>query len=261
VIKSRLKLHFVRQKRILTYPPPSPSFITTMPRQLTLDIQPEQHPTLENFIAGDNAELVARLRALAQPKSFDAVYLWGPPGSGRTHLLRATLTEAEAAGRRAALIAAEAVSGELPCPPGSLLIVDDIDRLDEAAQIALFRAFNSARLAGLALLLSGPAAPLELALREDLRTRVGQALVYQIKPPSDEEKAAALRDQASQRGLRVEDEVIGYMLRHTARDLSSLMAVFDALDRASLERKRRVTVPLLKTMLGDLNPKQPPKAP
>ena len=59
--------------------------------------------------------------------------------------------------------------------------------------------------------------------------------------------------QASQRGLRVEDEVIGYMLRHTARDLPSLMAVLDALDRASLERKRPVTVPLLKEMLNNFN--------
>ncbi len=175
-----------------------------MPQQLTLDIRPEQHPTLENFIAGANAELVARLRALAQPKAYDAVYLWGPPGSGRTHLLRAALAAAEAAGRRVVLVAGEEAGAELPCPPGGLLIVDDVDRLDDTAQVALFRAFNSARLAGLALLLSGPAAPLELKLREDLRTRIGQALVYQVKPLSDEEKAATLQSQASQRGLRVE---------------------------------------------------------
>lgn len=224
-----------------------------MPQQLTLDIRPEQHPTLENFIAGANAELVARLRALAQPKAYDAVYLWGPPGSGRTHLLRAALAAAEAAARRVVLVAGEEAGAELPCPPGGLLIVDDVDRLDDTAQVALFRAFNSARLAGLALLIAGPAAPLELKLREDLRTRIGQALVYQVKPLSDEEKAATLQSQASQRGLSVEDEVFGYMLRHTARDLPSLMAVLDALDRASLERKRPVTVPLLKEMLNKFN--------
>lgn len=226
-----------------------------MPQQLTLDIRPEQHPTLENFIAGANAELVARLRALAQPKAYDAVYLWGPQGCGRSHLLRATRGAADAAGHRVVLIAGEEAGAELPCPPGGLLIVDDVDRLDESAQVALFRAFNSARLAGLALLLAGPAAPLELKLREDLRTRIGQAIIYQVKPLSDEEKAATLHSQASQRGLRMEDEVIGYMLRHTARDLPSLMAVLDALDQASLERKRPVTVPLLKEMLDNFNKK------
>lgn len=224
-----------------------------MPQQLTLDIRPEQNPTLENFIAGANVELVARLRALAQPKAYEAVYLWGPPGCGRSHLLRATRAAADAAGRRVVLVAGEEAGAELPCPPDGLLIVDDADRLDGVAQVALFRAFNSARLAGLALLLSGTAPPLELQLREDLRTRIGQAIVYRVKPLSDEEKAATLQSQASQRGLRVDDEVIGYMLRHTPRDLPSLMAVLDELDRASLERKRPVTVPLLKEMLNNFN--------
>lgn len=226
-----------------------------MPQQLTLDIRPEPHPTLDNFIVGANAELLARLRALAQPRAFDAVYLWGPPGSGRSHLLRATRAAADAASRRVVLFAAEEAGADLPCPPGGLLIVDDADRLDEAAQVALFRAFNSARLAGLALLVSGPVPPLELALREDLRTRIGSAIVYQVKPLSDEDKAATLHSQASQRGLRMEGEVIGYLLRHAARDLPSLMAVLDALDQASLERKRPVTVPLLKEMLNNFNRK------
>ena len=224
-----------------------------MPQQLTLDIRPERNPTLENFIAGANVELVARLRALAQPKAYEAVYLWGPPGCGRSHLLRATRAAADAAGRRVVLVAGEEAGVELPCPPDGLLIVENVGRLDGVAQVALFRAFNSARLAGLALLLSGTAPPLELQLREDLRTRIGQAIVYQVKPLSDEEKAATLQSQASQRGLRVDDEVIGYMLRHTPRDLPSLMAVLDELDRASLERKRSVTVPLLKEMLNNFN--------
>ncbi len=228
-----------------------------MPQQLTLDIRPERHPTLENFIAGANAELLARLRALAQPTTYDAVYLWGPAGCGRSHLLRATQAAADAAGRRAICIAAEEAGAELPCPPGGLLIVDDVDRLGEAAQVALFRVFNSARLTGLALLLAGSAAPLDLnlKLREDLRTRIGQALIYQVKPLSDEEKAATLHSQASQRGLKVENEVIGYLMRHSSRDLPALMAVLDALDRASMEQKRPVTVPLLKEMLSKFNKK------
>ena len=247
-----IKLRFAQEGRILAS---GPLIHTIMSQQLTLDIRPEPHPAFENFVAGANAELLARLRALAQPKTFEAVYLWGPAGSGRSHLLQATRAAAEAAGRRAILVAGEEAGAELPCPTGGLLVVDDLDRLVEQAQVALFRAFNSARLAGLALLLAGPSAPLSLRLREDLRTRIGQALVYQVQPLSDEEKAATLAAQASQRGLRVEDGVIGYMLRHTTRDLPALMAVLDELDRASLERKRPVTVPLLKEMLTKFNKK------
>lgn len=227
-------------------------------RQLLLDIRPEQRPTLDNFVVGANAELLSRLRALYQPKAFDVVYLWGPVGSGRTHLLRATHAAADVARRRAVYVAGEEAGAELPCPPGGLLIVDDVDRLDETAQIALFRAFNTARLAGLALLMSGSVPPLQLALREDLRTRIGSALIYELKPLSDEDKAAALKNRAAQRGMRIDDELIAYLLSHAPRDLPTLMALFDALDRVSLERKRPVTLPLLREVLQSLSPLQEP---
>lgn len=221
-----------------------------MPRQLTLDLRPEPHLTLENFIAGPNVELLARLRALAQPHTFEAVYLWGPPGSGRSHLLQATRAAAEAAGRRAVYVAAEEAGADLPCPAGGLLVVDDVDRLTPAAQLGLFRAFNSARLAGLALLLAGPQPPGGLLLREDLRTRIGQAIVYALKPLGDEEKAATLQQRAAQRGLPLDEGVVTYMLRHSSRELSALMALLDELDRAALERKRPVTVPLVRELLS-----------
>ena len=222
-------------------------------RQLLLDIRPEQHPSLDNFAAGANAELLARLRALSQPRTFDAVYLWGPPGSGRTHLLRGTHTAADAARRRVVFVAAGEAGAELPCPPGGLLIVDDVEHLDDTAQIALFRVFNTARLAGLALLMSGAAPPLQLTLREDLRTRIGSALIYEVKPLTDEDRAAALKIHAAQRGMRVADDLIDFLLRHAPRDLPTLMAVLDSLDRVSLERKRSVTLPLLREVLQSLS--------
>ena len=224
-------------------------------RQLLLDIRPEQHLGLENFVVGANAELLSRLRALAQPDAHDAVYLWGAAGCGRSHLLQAT--HAAAARRRAVYVAGEAAGEDLPCPPGGLLIVDDVERLDQAAQIALFRAFNTARLAGLALLMSGGAPPRELALREDLRTRIGAALIYEVKSLSDEDKAATLRSHATQRGMRVDDDLIAYLLRHAPRDLPTLMAVLDALDSASLQLKRPVTLPLLREVLHSLSTMQP----
>lgn len=225
-------------------------------RQLLLDIRPVQSPSLDNFVAGANAELLARLRALSQPRAFDAVYLWGPAGSGRTHLLRAAHAAAAAAHRRAVHVAGEEAGAELPCPPGGLLVIDDVERLDAAAQIALFRVFNTARLAGLALLMSGSAPPLQLALREDLRTRIGSALIYELKPLSDADKAAALKSHAAQRGMRIDDELIEHLLRHAPRDLPTLMAVLDALDRVSLERKRPLTQPLLREVLQSLPPLQ-----
>jgi DnaA family protein len=216
---------------------------------LLLDLTLEQIPTLENFVPGDNnLELLARLHGMPAPSTFDAVYLWGPSGSGRSHLLAAVA--GLAAGRRpCCLLHGHEIDHELTIAPGGLLIIDDVDDLGEAAQGALFRTFNAARLAGLALLLSGSQAPVHLGLREDLRTRIGQTLIYEVKALSDDEKSAALQRHALMRGMRLDDGLVKYLLRHGRRDLPSLMAVLEALDQASLEQQRPATVPLLREIL------------
>lgn len=216
--------------------------------QLLLDLQPEQSPTLENYVAGGNGELLSRLAGLADRGSFDAVYVWGPDGCGKSHLLAAA-SAAAGLQRPTLLMAGAAVGGHIAVPPGALLAVDDVEALDEAAQIALFRVFNAARLAGLALLLSGGEPPSRLALREDLRTRIGQMLVYEVKVLSDDEKSTALRRHALLRGMRVDEGLVRYLLSHGRRDLNSLMAILDSLDRATLEQQRPASLPLLKEVM------------
>lgn len=220
-------------------------------RQLLLDIHPNQSPSLDNFVMGDNVELVARLTTLADPGIFDQIYLWGPPGSGRTHLLRGTLATAQARQRPVMFIEGGQLGSELTPQPGSLVIIDDVETLSETAQITLFRTFNAARLVGLALLLSGNEPPLRLkqTLREDLRTRIGSALIYEVQPLDDMAKAKALRHHGERRGLRIDDTLIDYLLRHGRRDLPSLLAVLDTVDRISLEQQRPMTLPLLREIL------------
>lgn len=215
-------------------------------KQLLLDIRAAPPPTLDSFVCGRNGELLARLHALASPKCFDSVYMWGAAGSGRSHLLRGTQAAAEALGRPVVRLEGAMEADDLPLPTDGLLIVDDVDLLTSTGQLALFRAFNTARLIGLAILLAGNAPPLQLVLREDLRTRIGAALIYEVQALSDEEKAEALSRHAKGRGLRLEQEVIDYLLHHGARDLPSLMAVLEAADQASLEQKRPLSIPFLK---------------
>ncbi len=230
-------------------------------RQLALDIRPPRAPTLSEFVAGDNRELLTRLADLAVPKTYDALYLWGDHGSGRSHLLRATLTAAQRSGRPAHYLAAAQVGDDLPLPREGLLLVDDVEQLSPPAEVALFRACNTARLIGLAIAVAGPTPPRDLALREDLRTRIGAMLVFQVKPLSDDEKAAALTREAASRGLKLDAEVLQYLMTRGRRDLSSLMQLLDAMDRLSLELKRRITVPLLRELLtadaGRALPPQP----
>ena len=121
--------------------------------------------------------------------------------------------------------------------------------LDNAAQIALFALYNRQRESGGMLLVSGLTAPAHLQLRDDLRTRLGWGLVYQVQALSDDDKAMALQQHAGARGMLLPPEVSQYLLRHGKRDLPALLAVLDALDEHCLRLKRAASVPLLKEVM------------
>ncbi len=200
-------------------------------KQLLLDIQPPSPPTLDNFIAGSNQEALHSLNmAIDGANEARFIYLWGAPGSGKSHLLQACNDLA--------------LARNLP-----LSVVDDVNTLDEEAQIELFNYFNQLRTSGGILITSGNAAPTQMGLRDDLATRLAWGLVYQLHPLSDEEKAKALKTHAKERGMKLPDEVVDYCLRYLRRDLPTLMAVLNALDKWSLTEKKPVTVPLLKKLL------------
>ena len=221
-------------------------------QQLLLDLGPAAQPaTLDNFVVGNNRELLSRLRAFADPGVFDQIYLWGPAGSGRSHLLAGARALAEERGRPIVFAHGHEIGTELSTPPGSLVIIDGVETLTADGQITLFRIFNAARLVGLALLLSGSAPPLALEniLREDLRTRLGAALIYEVHPLDDAAKATALRQHAHQRGIRLDEAVIDYLLHHGQRHLPALLATLDHADRVSLEKKRSLPLPLLREVM------------
>ncbi|MCL2523362.1 MAG: DnaA regulatory inactivator Hda [Betaproteobacteria bacterium] len=210
-------------------------------RQLILDLLPDSPPSLDNFVAGGNGETLAALTGwLAGVWPDTSFCLVGEPSSGRSHLLLASdFCYADAAANPSL----DGVSGE------AALAVDNVDRLDAAGQVALFALFNQIKAGGGRLLTAAPQPPAHLALREDLRTRLGSGLIYRLRPLTDAEKAAAIAAQASERALRLPPEIIAYLLRHAARDMRALSALVVALDRYTLEQKRPVTLPLLRELL------------
>ncbi|MCC7218996.1 MAG: DnaA regulatory inactivator Hda [Burkholderiales bacterium] len=228
--------------------------------QLTFDLAAAEAPSFANFVAGSNAEAVAALaRVAAGEMAETAVLVWGPPGAGRTHLLRASV--AAAGPDRHAEFHADAASAPAEPPePGALVAVDDVDRADPAAQARLFTLFNGLQATGGQLLAAAAVPPSRLPLRDDLRTRLGWGLVYEVAPLADADKPAALARFAAERGFRLGDDVIAYLLAHGRRDMPSLVATLTALDRFALAGKRQVTVPLLREWLQQeiaLRPRAP----
>lgn len=220
-------------------------------KQLLLDLDTEKPQTLDTFAVGKNQELLHLLRQVTtQPAGTlndRFIYLWGELGAGRTHLLRAL-----AVLPNARYIAADAEADAFLFDPAiSLYMIDDCEELSPDSQIAAFNLFNQVRENGGVLVTAGSVAPAVLPVREDLRTRLGWGLIYQVHGLTDEEKIAALTLAAHARGFALAQGVLPYLITHYRRDMRSLAAMLDALDRYSLETKRPITLPLLRSLLQE----------
>jgi len=220
-------------------------------QQLLLQLSEPRSPTLENFAPGDNSEALAALYAwLSGSLQERCVYLWGPPGCGKSHLLQASV-QASQRGTSALLCtqARELESLDQAVRLPRVIAVDDVQLLSTHAQATLFRVFARLGEDDARVLAAGDAAPAGLDLRNDVRTRLGAGLVFQLRLLSDDQKSQALRSHASRRGFALSRELVDYLLHHGRRDLSSLMALVDALDEYSLQTKRPITLPLLREVL------------
>lgn len=222
-------------------------------RQLPLAIGTDATQTFENFLPGENAPVLAHLWAQGSTWTAHAapVYLWGPDGSGKTHLLHAAAHGASQQGRHAGWFSAATPAPWSHDASDTLILIDDCDVLDANQQHAAFALFVEAADRGTPILAAGKVPPVDLALREDLRTRLGWGHVFALQPLAEPEVRAALRRESDRRGTFLSDDVMDYLLTRFARDLKHLMAQLDRLDGFSLAAKRAITVPLLKQMLAE----------
>jgi DnaA family protein len=221
-------------------------------KQIPLAIGPEPSRSFENFLAGPNAAAIAHLLALAPGDP--PAYLWGPPGSGKTHLLHAVVERAQQQGETAAWFGAAVAAPWQAAEQARWLLIDDCDRLDAAQQQAAFSLFVQSGAAGAVVIAAGAVPPVDLPVREDLRTRLGWGHVFALQPLAEPEVRSALRREADRRGTFLSDEVMDYLLNRFARDLKHLMGQLDRLDAFSLSTKRAITVPLLRQMLDEEGP-------
>lgn len=225
-------------------------------RQLPLDFGVAAAQSLDTFEPGRNAELAQLMRRFAARTSVERfVYLWGATNAGKSHLLQALAASEASRCIDCATCDDEAVfayTREI-----SLYLLDDCEKLSPDQQIAAFGLYNQIRAEGGFLVASAAMPPAILPVREDLRTRMGWGLVYQVHGLTDEEKIVALTQAAHSRGLTLSASVLPYLITHFQRDMRSLSGMLDSLDRYSLETKRPITLALLRDLLQlDEKPKE-----
>ena len=219
-------------------------------KQLALGVRLRAEALFASFWPGENAEVVAALKAPAAAP----LWLWGAQGTGKTHLLQAVCA---AAGEDAAYFP---LDRSLALPPEALagyertpvLCIDDVDAVaaDLAWERALFRLFNEAADLGSRLIFAAAAAPRQSGwLLEDWRSRAAACIVYQLRELDDAGRIEVLQLRAAQRGLQLPHETAEYLLKRMPRDLHSLFEVLNQLDEASLVAQRRLTIPFIRDAL------------
>ncbi len=227
-------------------------------KQITLDIGLATGPTLENFFPGPNLAVSSHLKlwlgaesAAPALRSPVPTYLWGSHGSGKTHLLKAVREALREQGGVAGWLDAATLEPPDYDETWVAVLMDDVHLYTAVQQHAAFSWFVNAQSLQRAVLAAGDVPPADLQLRDDLRSRFGWGHVFGLKVLSEPERRAVLRQAADARGVFLGDEVMDFMLTRFSRDLGSLMELLDLLDGYSLQTKRAITVPLIKSMMDN----------
>ncbi|MFZ2736742.1 MAG: DnaA regulatory inactivator Hda [Burkholderiaceae bacterium] len=224
-------------------------------QQIVLDIGLTIGPTLANFFTGSNAAAYQHLKEcvdrskVALPLPTVPTYLWGSNGSGKTHLLQAVKLSLQQQGGAVGWLDASVQQPVEFDPSWVAIMLDEVDQYDASQQHTAFNWFVNAQTQACWVLAAGGVPPADLALREDLRTRLAWGPVFALLCPSETERRAVLSQAARERGLRLSNEVIDFMLNRFSRDLGSLMQLLEQLDQYALQTQRAITIPLIHAMM------------
>ena len=224
-------------------------------KQIALDIGLTAGPTVANFCPGPNLAALQHLelwlgdKRNAHNRSPVPTYYWGPSGSGKSHLLKAAREGLREQGARVGWLDASMHNAPEYSEGWAAVLMDDVHAFTAAQQQVAFNLFVHAQTLQRPVMAAGEFAPVELKLRDDLRTRLGWGHIFGLQLLSEPERRAVLRQAADERGVFLGDDVMDFMLTRFSRDLGSLMELLELLDGYSLQSKRAITIPMIKSMM------------
>lgn len=219
-------------------------------KQQILPVMPTFVATLDNFIVGDNLEALFSLFKFCHSEhDSQALYLFGEPGCGKTHLLQGALRYARHVDSQYmdALTDPELTHIRQEV---AFLAIDNISHLDHSGQLVLFQRFHRQwDDPTQCLLMTDRVGPLFLQLRIDLKTRISKALPYRIHLLTDRQKVDVLLSTARERGMTLKKDVAEMIIKFVDRDIPTLISWLEKIDRESLEQKRHPTANFVRSLL------------
>lgn len=226
--------------------------------QLALGLGLPDNALLETYYPGDNVQALTHIKKIARGEGEFFLYVWGNPGSGRSHLLQGACHLASERGRSAMYLPlAQIIHSQTPdilkqLEQLDLVCIDDIQVIagNLIWEEALFHLYNRLRDGGrthCVIAGSFPCNSLGIKL-PDLRSRLAWGVTYQLHSLRDEDKFNALHLRAKMRGLELPLDVGQFILRRAARNMGELYQLLEKLDEASMAAQRRLTIPFIKSL-------------
>ncbi|MGZ4981672.1 MAG: DnaA regulatory inactivator Hda [Methylobacter sp.] len=232
-----------------------------MAEQLPLHFEFRANQTFNDFFPATNQEIVTHLQQCIAGSGEQQIFLWGKSGQGKTHLLQACCHQAQ--NQNISSFYFDLANAGLPDPSllngldeYDVVCFDNIECIagNRVWELAFFNFFNQHRERGHKLIVSSSSAPNDMGIQlPDLRTRLNWGLTLKIQPLTDSDRISALIFKADQMGFEIAPQTGRFLLTHYDRDLASLWALLEKLDKASLAAKRKLTIPFLKQILDEEN--------
>ena len=212
----------------------------------------------DSFFQGENKDLLYFLNTMIKTRCNNSIYIWGPQGTGKTHLLQAACKQANEMDWHVTYIPLEQYRdfsidildglGKL-----DLVCIDDlefiIDNIEWQQRVTLL--FNEIRDNKNSIIISSKISPNNIKIDlDDLKSRLVWGHVFKIKAADDELKIKILKKEANERSFNLNDDVVEFLIRRSNRDLTSLIEILDEIDRSSLAAKRKITVPFVKELIS-----------
>jgi DnaA family protein len=227
------------------------------PSQLPLTFGQAEVFSLDQFLAGRNDEVLQKLNSAIDRQLSGSIFIWGSPGSGKSHLLQALCKSFSDNDQQSVYLplsqhkkfTSQILEGLEVLP---VICLDDVEQVagDENWERAIFNLFNRIREENNLLVMAARSAPQSIEFKlSDLGSRMNWGLIYQLKDLDDREKLMVLQQRAKSRGFKLTDEVGNYLITRLPRGMHALCDFLDKLDVASLAAKRKLTIPFVKELL------------
>ena len=205
-------------------------------------------------MTGNNGLLIESLHSFTQSDE-SLFYLWGESGSGKSHILQAYINRLSLSDKSAVVITAKELEDRKNVSMIEMfdyICIDSIEHIagDPLLEEALFFWINEIRQAKKKIIIAGIHSNKDSSwILPDLCSRLNSGRTYELKPLAREAVLNVFKNIAQQKGIMIDERVIGFLEKNCPMNLSFLSDLLNNIDKITLAEKKQATIPLLKKIL------------